>query len=723
MPFMTTRLRLAVFVCATLAVGLSLSSGADRRPMTETDFLRFVWIADPQISPDGSQVIFTRVTVNEKDDGYETALWLAPADGSRPPRQFTTGPKDGGARWSPDGRAVAFLRPGSDPKNPVPQIYVISLAGGEARPITSLAKGAGSPRWSPDGKTLAFASSTPPKDADTATKPAGDAKAADADKKKSDVRVITRAVYRFNGAGYLDPTDHSHIWTVALPGPADAPADPHQVTSGDFSEDNIAWSPDGSRIYFTSTRILEPYYEQGTTELYSVPAAGGEATKVLSFDGGFGSYRFSPDGRSIAFVGSANHHPERSYDQPDLFVAPNQPGAAARNLTAAYDFDIGGGIGSDQHAPRGGQPGDPVWSSDGTSILVLTAEHGRADLVRVDVSSGAVTKLTEGDHEIESYAAAANGASLVALVSTTTEIGDLFTLNAGGARPAAMTPITNVNQTLFDTLNLTPPEEIWYTSFDGRKIQGWIQKPPSFDATKKYPLILEIHGGPHGAYGDSFFHEIQWMAAKGYVVLYVNPRGSTSYGQDFGNVIQYHYPGDDYRDLMAGVDAVVARGYVDAAHMGVTGGSGGGLLTNWVVTQTDRFAAAVSQRSIADWAGFWYTADFPLFTRFWFHGAPWEDPKDFADRSPITYVGRVKTPLMLIVGDADMRTPEADGGEQMFRALKYLKVPTVMVQFPGETHELSRSGKPAHRVERLQHIVAWFDKYLQGKAIDTYQVK
>jgi len=233
-------------------------------------------------------------------------------------------------------------------------------------------------------------------------------------------------------------------------------------------------------------------------------------------------------------------------------------------------------------------------------------------------------------------------------------------------------------------------------------------------------MILNIHGGPHAAYGYTFDHEFQWMAAKGYVVVYPNPRGSTSYGQEFGNVIQYHYPGDDHKDLMAAVDQVIKLGWVDPDKLGVTGGSGGGVLTNWAIGHTDRFKAAVSQRSIADWRDFWYTADFTLFEPTWFRGAPWQQEADFKERSPITYIDKIKTPLLLIEGEADMRTPSGAGGEQMFRALKFRKVPTAMVQFPGETHELSRSGRPKHRVERLQHIVAWFDKYLQGQDIRTY---
>jgi dipeptidyl aminopeptidase/acylaminoacyl peptidase len=262
---------------------------------------------------------------------------------------------------------------------------------------------------------------------------------------------------------------------------------------------------------------------------------------------------------------------------------------------------------------------------------------------------------------------------------------------------------------------------IWYKSFDGRRIQAWVQRPPDFQAGKKYPMILDIHGGPHSAYGYTFDHEFQWMAAKGYVVLYPNPRGSTSYGQEFGNIIQYHYPGDDFKDLMAGVDDLIARGWVDGDRLGVTGGSGGGVLTNWAIGHTDRFKAAASQRSIADWAGWWYGAD--MIAPSWFRGAPWEWEADFKERSPITYVNKVTTPLMLIEGESDFRTPPAYGGEQMFRALKYLNKTAVMVRFPGETHELSRSGKPVHRVERLDHIVAWFDKYLQGQEIHTYDTQ
>jgi dipeptidyl aminopeptidase/acylaminoacyl peptidase len=689
---------------------------ADKRPLTETDLFRLTWVADPQISPDGKRVAFVRVTVSDKKDGYETAIWLVSSDGSEPARAFTSGPKDTAPRWSQDGSRLAFLRSVlKDGKPEPPQIQVIPATGGEARPVTDLPKGASGPVWSPDGRFLAFTSATNPKDIEKAA--SKDKKAADAER-ESDVRVITQAVYRFNGAGYLDPTRPDHIWTVEVPveGPA---ASAKQVTTGEFDEDSPAFGPDGTRLYFVSTRVKEPYYEPPDRDLYSVAATGGEIKRVASIDGPIGPYALSPDASRVAFVGELNGHPTRSFDQPDLFVAETASGGPARNLTVGYDYDVGGGLTGDQRAPRGAHPARPVWSRDQKSLVIRTAEKGRANLKRVSLETGAVLDLTVGDQEVLSYTASADGARFAMVVSSPTMVGDLFLFEATTEQ---MRPLYHPNQALLAGLDLTPPEEITYPSFDGRKIQAWVQKPPDFDPAKKYPLILNIHGGPHAAYGYTFDHEFQWMAAKGYVVLYPNPRGSSAYGQDFANVIQYHYPGDDYKDLMAGVDLLIKRGYVDPKRLGVTGGSGGGVLTNWTIVQTDRFAAAVSQRSISDWASFWYTADFSMFQPMWFHGAPFEQSADFAQRSAITFVARVKTPLMLIEGEADDRTPPSAGGEQMFRALKYLKRPTVMVRFPGETHELSRSGLPWHRVERLQHIVAWFDKYLMGKSTDAYDV-
>ncbi len=704
----------------TIAVAAVTSAGAqEKRLITESDIMKFVWIAEGQISPDGRFVAFTRVTINEGKDDYETSLWLVPADGSSQPRVLTSGTRDSSPRWSPDGKSIAFVRaPEKDGKPQPAQIYLLALDGGEARPITDLPRGAGGPVWSPDGKRIAFSSSMRPDDYPPSP-PAPPAQSAPP-APKSDIRVITSAVYRANGGGWNDPDRQSHIWvTEVRPGTEVAKAT--QLTSGKYSEGGHVWAPDGSRLYFSSTRVDEPYFLQGDSDLYSILASGGEITKVASINGSIGGPRPSPDGKWIAFNGTLYGTAERSYDQPDLFVAAADGSGAPRNLTAGYDFDIGGGVGGDQRAPRGGGAGGAIWAADGKSIITVAGEQGSANLVRIDVASGSVSPVYRAAHTVQAYTATPDAKTIAAVTSTGTNINDLFVLDAGAGASSAK-QITHVNDALFKGIKLSEPELVSWTSFDGKKIEGWVLHPPDFDKSRQYPFILEIHGGPHSAYGNVFTHEFHWMAAKGYVVLYPNPRGSSNYGQDFGNIIQYHYPGDDYKDLMAGVDMMVKRGYIDAKRMGITGGSGGGLLTNWAVTQTTRFAAAVSMRSIADWSGFWYTADFSQYTPSWFRKAPWEDPTDYAARSPITHVANVKTPMMFIDGDDDLRTPPSDGGEMMFRALKYLKVPTVMVRVPGETHELSRSGKPRHRVERLQHILGWFDKYLQGKPVATYDL-
>jgi dipeptidyl aminopeptidase/acylaminoacyl peptidase len=717
--------RILVVFAAALACGATVA--AQKRSITETDLLKFVWIADPQISPDGARIAFIRVDVNEKSDSYDTSIWIVATDGKDQPRRLTGGTRDNSPRWSPDGRRLAFVRaPEKDGKVQPPQIHVMSMLGGEARAVTEIPRGAGNPEWSPDGKTIAFSSNAKPEDLKKAEADKDKKAETDKDKQKegtppreSDVRVITRAVYRANGVpdwGFVDPDRPAQIWTVPVPdaAPASLPQ-PQQVTSGEFGAGNHKWSADGSHIYFISDRRTESYYLSFDSDLYAVSARGGEPQRIASIDGGLGPYSIAPDGKRIAFFGTLHGNPERSYSQTDLFVI-DEPGGTPRNLTAAYDFDAGGSVGGDQRAPRGGQPAEPIWDREGRSIFMRSGIQGNADLVRVDIANGRVMDPPmKKNHDIVSYTADDAASKFALVISTNTSIGDLFVADGSGAPRK----LTGFNDELFNGLTMNEPEEIWYSSFDGRKIQGWILKPPSFDASKKYPLIVEIHGGPHAAYGNTFTHEFQWMAAKGFVVLYTNPRGSSNYGQDFGNIIQFAYPGDDYKDIMAGVDEVLKKGYVDESRMGVTGGSGGGLLTNWTVTQTNRFKAAVSQRDISDWANFWYTADFTLFRATWFRKPPFQDPADFAKRSPITYVEKIQTPLMFILGDEDWRTPPSAGGEDLFRALKFLKRETVMVRFPDENHELSRSGKPWHRIERLRHIVGWFDRFLMGKKTET----
>ena len=718
-------MRLRVSLLLVIVVSFAAPALAQKRNITEKDLFNFVWIGDPQVSPDGSRIAFVRVTVNDKKDGYSTAIWTV-TTASGETRQLTNGPRDTTPRWSPDGKYLVFVRALETQGRTEPgQLFMLGMMGGEPFQFTTLPRGAGGPQWSPDGKYIAFNNGATEEElkkaaAKEASKPAPSPTASPSPaERESDVRVINRAVYRANGTGYLDYKHPNHIWVVTAPKTAAEKVTPKQLTRGRYESGGAFWAKDSSRLYFVSDHTDEPYYELPSTDIFSVPVTGGEPTKFATIDMGVGNFALSSDGKQLAFIGSVVHKPVNSYTQPDLWVMDMTPNAKPRNLTANFDFDIGGGLTGDNVAPRGGGGNPPVWSADGRSINSVYLKEGKANVGSFDIASGRLSDVTTGNHAIVNFRTVPDASKFALLISTPTRVGDLYWLDKANGQPKQL---TRFNEELFAKLNLTEPEEIWHNSFDGRKIQVWVQKPPDFDPNKKYPLILNIHGGPHAAYGFIFDHEFQWMAAQGYVVLYPNPRGSTSYGQEFGDIIQHNYPGDDYKDLMAGVDELIKRGYIDEKKLGVTGGSGGGLLTNWTITQTTRFAAAVSQRDIASWTDWWYTADFTLFHPSWFKAPPFEDPEDYRRRSPITYVNKIQTPLMLILGEVDWRTPTGPGGEAMFRALKYRKIPTVMVRFPNESHELSRSGQPWHRIERLQHIVGWFDKWINGVAKPEYEI-
>lgn len=718
------RMRIRLSLLLIVFVFLAAPTVAQKRSITEKDLFNFAWIGDSQVSPDGSRIAFVKVTVNDRKEGYNTAIWMVlTATGET--RQLTSGVRDSSPRWSPDSKFLCFVRvTDKDGRPDQPQLFMLSMAGGEAFQFTSLPRGVGGPQWSPDGKMISFyngataeelAKAAPRNTPSPSPSPGASPKP---EERESDVRVITRAVYRTNGAGYIDNKHPQHIWVVTAPRTGDEKVTPIQLTSGRYNDGNVTWAKDNSQLYFVSNHNDEPYYELPKTDIYSISVLGGQPTKLTSFEMGAGALSVSPDGKKFAFYASPTK-PIQSYTEPDLWVMEIAPNAQPKNLTKDFNFDVGSGVGGDNASPRAGGGNPPIWSGDGRKIYAPFAKEGKANVGAFDSATGRQTDVTSGNQAVVNIRAVPDASKFALLISTPTRIGDLFWLEGTSGTPRQL---THLNDDLFSKLNLTEPEEVWYTSFDGKKVQTWVQKPPDFDPNKKYPLILNIHGGPHAAYGFIFDHEFQWMAAKGYVVLYPNPRGSTSYGQEFGNIIQYRYPGDDYKDLMAGVDELLKRGYIDEKRLGVTGGSGGGLLTNWTITQTTRFAAAVSQRDISDWADWWYTADFTLFQPSWFKAPPFEDPEDYKARSPITYVNKIQTPLMLVLGETDYRTPTGSGGEQLFRALKYRKIPTVMVRFPNETHELSRSGQPWHRIERLQHIVGWFDKWLMGMSKPEYEV-
>jgi dipeptidyl aminopeptidase/acylaminoacyl peptidase len=675
-------------------------AAAAKRNIRETDLFDFVWIADPQVSPDGSQVVFSRVVPNQERSGYIGAIWMAATRGDTAPIELITGKNVGNARWSPDGQSLIYRRDG--------QLALFSLRSKESRTLTSLPGGAGSPVWSPDGRRVVFLSSTPDRE------PTSGASANAATNHKSDVHVITDASYHTSGRAYLDPTNHQHLWVLNVPNGADETAKPTQLTTGTLDDNEPVWSPDGSRIYFVTAPVEEQFTKK---TLYSVSADGGQPLKLATIPIGIFHLAVSPDGKRLAFHGAVVTEPIRSYSQFDLWVMDLKANATPRNLTANYDFDMNNSITGDNNASlRTGQT--LHWSPDGRWIFDLTSKWGRTALARVDAQSGAVQEITTGDQAVLDFTLTPDARTFVTVVSNPVMMADLFVTSANGTQRR----LTDVNEELWSQLTMTLPEEITYRSFDGRQIQGWIQKPPDFDPRKKYPLILQIHAGPHGAWGWTFNHEFQLMAARGYVVLYVNPRGSFGYGQEFGNIIQYHFPGDDARDLMIGVDKILKRGYTDPKKLGVAGGSAGGALVDWIVGHTDRFAAAASSRDIANWETWWYTTSFPFFQPQWFKSPPFRDPASYAARSPITYVEKIHTPIMFIEGEDDHNAPSYAGGEQLFRSLKYLKRPAVMIIFPRENHGLHAAGEPWHRVERLQHILAWFDEWMMGVPHPEYGI-
>src|SRR6266404_5775341 len=532
-------MRLTVTYLLVLVAGIG-SVFAQKRNITEKDLWEFVWIGDPQVSPDGSRVAFVRVTVNEKKEGYNTSIWSVPMAGGEEPHQLTKGDHDSTPRWSPDGKYLLFVRAiEKDGKPEPPQLSILPMAGGDSFSFTDLPKGAGNPVWSPDGKMIAFTSDTNAEDLakqekkkkkeeeskkaasessaspspkpGPSKKPSGKSETDEAGKKaeaeserESDVRVITRAVYREDNEGYADPKHPQHLWTVPAPRNADEKVQPKQLTSGRFDEGNVVWSNDAARIYFTSLRVDEPYYELPRTELYSVPASGGAPAKLNSIDMEMNNLSLSPDGKQIAFI-AAVAQPIDSYTQPDLWIVDLAPNGKPRNLTANFDFDVGDGVFGDNAPPRAGGANIPLWASDGRSLLETCGKEGKTILASFDVESGAENDLTHGNQAVLRFRAPADRSKIVYTVSTPTRINDLFVLDGNRGEPRQL---THVNDPLFSKLNLTEPEEIHYKTFDGKNIEAWVQKPPDFNPAKKYPLILDIHGGPHAAYGYIFEHGV-----------------------------------------------------------------------------------------------------------------------------------------------------------------------------------------------------------------------
>ena len=683
-------LALALAAAAPAAVGAQAAATGD--VLQARDVFDMEFVVDPRISPDGMRAVYVRQFADIMSDERYANLWAVNTDGSGA-RALTTGNfGDASPRWSPDGSRLLFVsdRDGSA------QIWIYWMDTGQLTRVTNVQRAPLNPAWSPDGRWIAFTMLVPGERRQIAQLPAPPQGA----EWHAPARVLDRLVYQFNGVGELE-AGYGHLFVVPAEG-----GTARQISSGEHhfgggagrGSGSPSWTPDGKEILISANLRPDAEIESRDTEVYAFDVATGRMRALTDRRGPDNGPVASPDRKLIAYTGFDDRH--QGYQVTRLYVM-NRDGSGARVVTAELDRDAG----------------DPAWAADGSGLYFQYDDQGDTKVGFVPLRGGAVRTLAQhvgtggSSYAGGSYSVSRDG-RLAFTWSTPMVPGDLAVTGPGDAGSRV---VTAVNEDLLGHKTLGETEEFWYeSSKDGRRIQGWIIKPPRFDPARKYPLLLEIHGGPFANYGDRFDVEKQVWAADGFVVLYVNPRGSTSYGEEFGNLIHYAYPGDDFFDLDAGVDAVIAKGYVSPDSLYVTGGSGGGVLTAWMIGRTDRFRAAVVQYPVIDWYSFALTSDIPsTVNRYWFPGPPWENLEQYHERSVISLAGKVKTPTMIITGEADHRTPMSES-EQYYQALKIAGVEAVLVKVPDEPHGIRRF--PSHHMDKIAFIQGWMDRYRQGAA-------
>ena len=673
---------IAVVLGATLLTfACAATARDDIERLQSIDVFQLEYADDVQISPDGSQVAYVRVSHDIMTDRARRNLWLVNSDGTnnRPLRSESKSSMS--PRWSPDGTRLAYVSAAEGS----PQLYVRWMDTGQTALLTNLVQAPGAIAWAPDGKSIAFTQLVPTRKPPLAAPPEKPEGANWA----PPVKVIDTVVWRADGEGFVQP-GYNHVFIVSAEG-----GTARQLTEGDFNDDGpLSFTPDSKHLVFSSNRGPDWERDPVDGEIYSVEIASGSLTQLTSRDGPDNSPVVSPDGRRIAYLGFDDKL--QGYQVTHLYVM-DIDGKNSRAITGKLDLDVN----------------EPEWAADGRGVYVSYDDRGvrKIGLVSLDGRLRAVAAGLGGTdlgrpYTSGAYSVARNGR--VAFNHNTPERpADVATATPGGQ----VRVLTQLNGDLLGVRKLGAVSELtWKSSKDQREIQGWVIKPPDFDPAKKYPLILEIHGGPFAAYGPNYTTELQLMAAKGYIVLYANPRGSTSYGGEFGNLIHHAYPGDDYDDLMSGVDALIAQGNVDADNLFVTGGSGGGVLTAWIIGKTDRFRAAVVAKPVINWASFVLTADInSFFYKYWFGAQPWEQPEQYWKRSPLSLVGNVKTPTMLLTGEADYRTPISES-EQYYQALKLRKIDTVLVRIPEASHG-GMVARPSNLIAKVDNILAWFERY------------
>jgi len=664
-----------IFICATI----SISYSQIQSNLELLDIFNMEFVSDPQISPDGSKIIYVRNFKDVMTDRNLSNLWMINFDGSNN-RPLTTGNQnDFNPRWSHDAKKIIFKSNMSDDKM---KLYLMWLDTKEKVALTNTAKAPGQITWSYDDAYLAFNMFVPKKRKSIINMPTKP----DGAKWNTPPIYIDDMNYRGDGQGYLEG-GNMQLFTLPVNG-----GTPKQVTFTDSDHGAPIWSKNNQALYYSANYHKDEEFKPLDNEIYQVSLKSGEVKTLTKRYGPDNNPTLSPDGSKIAYTGFDDRH--QGYQITDLYVM-NKDGSNSKLISENLDRDVQ----------------NITWNSNGKGLYFQYDEKGDTKLAHITLS-GEVSIIAEElgglslgrPYNAASYTVSSNNKFAYTLGGTT-HPADLGVTDSKNKKK-----LTALNDDLFSSKNLGNVEEIWWeSSFDQRKIQGWVVTPPNFDSAKKYPMILEIHGGPFASYGSVYSAEIQAFAAAGYVVLYSNPRGSTSYGEEFGNLIHHDYPNHDYDDLMSGVDALLEKGYVDKENLFVTGGSGGGCLSAWIVGKTDRFNAAVVAKPVINWYSFVLYADgVQFFSKYWFPNKPWEDPSNYLKRSPLTYVGNVTTPTMLLTGEEDFRTPIAES-EQFYAALKLENVETALVRIPGASHGIA--NKPSNLIAKLASILAWFDKY------------
>jgi dipeptidyl aminopeptidase/acylaminoacyl peptidase len=646
------------------------------RPLAIEDIYQISLVGEPRVSPDGTRVVAPVQTIDRESDEYRSALWNIPLDGGAPSKLTSGRWSDTAPRWSPDGRWIAFISNREDKK---PQIWVLPTAGGEAFQLTTLDNGAGDHAWAPDSTRLVFTSKVDPEKTS-----------------ESDVKVITSARYKFDGQGFLDGK-RRHLFTANITTPDDKPV---QLTNGDFDHGSPAWSPNGHEIAFIANRD-EDADQSRISDLWTINANGGAPRRLTDGRGSWNAPVWSPDGTTIAFGGNLN--------VDDLEVnawlwTVAAGGDKPKRLGKKLDRALGDRSMSGPNGPVSGAP--IAWHPSGTAVDALVSDRGATVVARFDVSSGNVTRLTGPDRHITAFDHADGGNDLIIAVTDPTTPAELRRVTTETEEQ-----LTDFNRYWLSQIVIPAPEEFWIES-NGEAIQGWLIRPVgNTPESAPVPVVLNIHGGPHGQFSPAFFHELQMYVARGYALVYINPRGSVGQTDAFARAVAGAWGTADMPDFLAALDHALSLGGLDATRVGVTGGSYGGFSTNWLLGNCDRFKVGVTDRSISNMASMYGTDDIALVSLDPEMGTPWENYETYWNMSPLKYVANITAPLLIVHSENDYRCP-MEQAEQLFIALKRLGRTVEFVRFPDESHGLSRNGKPKHRVERLERTLGWFDKHL-----------